>query len=83
MSKLIRTFDNTESTAISSVSIENNEVVVAFQSNPKLGYKFTTLTLTDSDIVNLNSSKVSIGSTYHRWKSNGHLIPQQMTVTIG
>lgn len=91
MSKLIRTFDHTESDAISSISIENHEVVIAFQSNPKVGYKFGTMTLVDSDVANLNPSKVSIGSTYHRWKSKGHLIPvvnpsvnmnQQMTVPV-
>jgi hypothetical protein len=91
MSKLIRTFDQTESEAIASISIDNNEVVISFQSNPNLGYKFGTMTLVDSDVANLNPSKVSIGSTFHRWKSKGHLIPivdpsinmnQQMTVPV-
>ena len=75
MSKLIRTFDHTESHAIASIAIENNEVVISFQNNPKVGYKFGTLTLLDSDVANLDPSKVSIGSTYHRWRNRGHLIP--------
>jgi len=75
MSKLTRTFESTESDAIFSISIHNDEVIVAFQNNPNQGYKFNTMTLTDLDVANLNPSKVSIGSTYHRWKNKGHLIP--------
>ena len=75
MSKLTRTFDSTESDAIASNSIHNDEVIVSFQNNPNHGYKFNTMTLTDLDVANLNPSKVSIGSTYHRWKNKGHLIP--------
>ena len=91
MSKLTRTFDSTESDAISLISIDDNEVIIAFQSNPSTGYKFGTMTLTDLDVANLNPSKVSIGSTYHRWRNKGHIIPivdskvninQQVKVTV-
>jgi hypothetical protein len=71
----IRMFTKEESSAISSIAVSGDEVVISFQTNPETGYVFGTTNLTEKDFLSLDPTIQSVGRTYNEWLRNGDLVP--------
>jgi len=74
------TFTSAQSSCISSVDVNGQEVAISFQSNPSKSYDFVTES--EDVIVDFlqNPGDVSIGKMYQMWVKEQILIPADSLV---
>lgn len=75
------TFTQSQSSCIASVEVNDQEVMISFQSNPEKVYTF--FTESEDAIVNyLQNPSGSIGQTFRRWVSEQLLIPAEHLAAV-
>ncbi len=74
-------FTPAQSSCVASVSVNDQEVNISFQSNPEKVYSF--FTESEEAIVNyLQNPSGSIGQTYRRWVAENLLIPAEELAAV-
>lgn len=76
------TFTEQQSSCISSVNLEDQEVTISFQSNPEKSYSFVTEN--EDEIVDFlqNPGDASIGKMYRTWIAERMLIPADQLAAV-